>query len=258
MKRFIVAAILCAAVAAPATAQTPAQAPAQAPAATPDATSQTPSVDDLLAKNLQSRGGADKLKSITTRRVSGALSMQGAQMTMTVTNKRPNLMLQEMQMGDRRITTAYDGEHAWSINPMIGDKPQSVQGVQADLLRDQAYFDGPLALAKSRGDTMEVTGKEDVEGTPTWKLAITHEGHVTTINLDAETALERKVSTKLSDNGMEVAIESIVSDYQPTDGMMVPRTVKTTFGGQQQATVTIDKVEFNVPVDDSIFRMPSQ
>jgi outer membrane lipoprotein-sorting protein len=216
---------------------------------------QTPSVDDLLAKNLASRGGAEKLKNINTRKVTGTISAQGMQMAMTVTSKRPNSMLQEMRIGDRRIVTAFDGEQAWTINPMMGETPQAVHGVQESLLRDQSYFDGPLELARSRGDKMEVLGKEDVDGTPTWKLAITHEGRQTTINLDADTALERKVSTAVSDGGVETAIESLISDYQPADGIMVPRKVTTRIGGQQQATVAIESVEFNVPVDDSIFKM---
>jgi outer membrane lipoprotein-sorting protein len=224
--------------------------------ATP-AAAQTPTVDELLAKNLASRGGAEKLKSIDTRKVVGTITAQGMQMAMTVTSKRPNSMLQEMRIGDRRIVTAFDGEHAWTINPMMGDTPQEVHGIQESLLRDQSYFDGPLELARSRGDKMEVLGKEDVEGASTWKLAITHESRQTTIYLDADTALERKVSTAVSDGGVETAIESLISDYQPAEGIMVPRKVTTSIGGQQQATVAIESVAFNVPVDDSIFKMPS-
>ena len=38
---------------------------------------------------------------------------------------------------------------------------------------------------------------------------------------------------------------------------MVPRKVQTLVGGQTQATVTIDNVEFNVPIEDAQFKMPS-
>ena len=146
------------------------------------ALAQTPTVDDLLAKNLASRGGAEKLKAISTRKVTGKVTVQvqmppGAQqqpqappapqtleMPMQVLAKRPNLMLQEMRMQDRRVVTAFDGQQAWAINPMIGTSAQLLQGVQADLIRDQAQFDGPLAYARQRGDKMEVLGKEDIDG----------------------------------------------------------------------------------------------
>ena len=59
---------------------------------------QTPSVDELLAKNTAARGGADKLKAVSTRKVEGTVAVQGMEMPMQVLAKRPNLMLQEMQM----------------------------------------------------------------------------------------------------------------------------------------------------------------
>jgi outer membrane lipoprotein-sorting protein len=237
------------------------------------ALAQTPTVEDLLAKNLESRGGAEKLRAITTRRVAGTVTVQvqmppGApqsaepapqtlQMPMQVLAKRPNLMLQEMKMQDRRVVTAYDGQQAWAINPMIGPSAQLLQGVQADLIRDQAQFDGPLAYAKQRGDKMEVLGKEAIDGSPAWKLAITHGDKITTVYLDEKTALERKVSASVNQGGTQLLVESLISDYQPVDGIMVPRKVQTLVGGQTQATVSIEKIEFNVPIEDTEFKMPA-
>jgi outer membrane lipoprotein-sorting protein len=238
------------------------------------ALAQTPTVDELLARNLASRGGAEKLKAISTRKVTGKVTVQvqmppaaqqqqappapqAVEMPMSVLAKRPNLMLQEMRMQDRRVVTAFDGQQAWAINPMIGNSAQLLQGVQADLIRDQAQFDGPLAYARQRGDKMEVLGKEDVEGVSSWKLAITHEDKTTTVYLDEKTGLERKVSASVNQGGTQLLVESLISDYQPVDGIMVPRKVQTLVGGKTQATVTIDSVEFNVPIDDAQFKMPA-
>ena len=218
---------------------------------------QTPTVDELLAKNVESRGGAEKLRAVNTRTVTGKVTAQGMDIAMTVYSKRPNLMLQEMQIGDKRMVTAFDGEQAWGINPMMGgDAPQALTGLQADLLRDQAGFDGPLALARQRGDKMEVTGKEDVEGVSAWKLVITHGDRQTSVFLDEKTGLERKVSSTVSEGGQQLVIESVISDYQPTDGIQVPRKVRTLVGGQAQATVAIESVVFNAPIDDAKFKMP--
>jgi len=233
---------------------------------------QTPTIDDLIARNVASRGGAEKLKSINTRKVSGTVTVQvqmpgGTQpegqatpqtieMPMQVLAKRPNMMLQEMQMQGQRVVTAYDGEQAWALNPMMGPNPQLLQGVPAELIRDQAQFDGPLAYAKQRGDKMEVQGKDQIEGASTWKVAITHEGKVTTVYLDEQTALERKLSASVNQGGAALNVESIISDYRPVEGIMVPHKVQTLVGGRQQATVTIEKVEFNTPLDDAQFKMP--
>ena len=217
---------------------------------------QTPTVDELIAKNLEARGGEARLKAINTRKVSGTITLQGMDAKMEVLAKRPNLMLQEMTAGEQRFVTAFDGRQAWALNPMLGATPQRVEGPQAEALRDQAQFDGLLLGAHQRGETIEVAGKEIVEGTPTWKLAIKRENRATNVFLDEKTGLERKVSATITGDAGEILIESVISDYQPVDGAMVPRRVETRVGGQLQATVRIESVEFNVPVDDNRFEMP--
>jgi outer membrane lipoprotein-sorting protein len=39
---------------------------------------------------------------------------------------------------------------------------------------------------------------------------------------------------------------------------MVPFTTRQLQNGNVVATVTLDSVEFNVPVDDSVFKMPAK
>ena len=135
------------------------------------------------------------------------------------------------------------------------DTPQPVEGPPADALKQQAQFDGLLLSAHHRGDAIEVVGSEIVEGTPTWKLAIKGADRVTHVFLDQKTGLERKVSATIAGDAGEVLVESVISDYEPVNGLLVPRKVETRVGGQQQATVRIETVEFNVPIDDSRFQM---
>ena len=225
------------------------------------AVAQTPTVDQLIAKNVEARGGDERLKAIQTRRVTGTIKLQGVGGTdakMQVINKRPNLMLQEMRAGEQRFVTAFDGQQAWALNPMLGDTPQLVDGPQADALRDQAQFDGPLLGAHRRGDPIEVAGKDVVDGVGVWKLVLKRDNRVVNVFLDENTGLERKVSATISGDAGTVLIESVISDYQPIDGMMVPRRVETRVGGQLQATVTIESVEFNAPIEDGQFKMPSE
>jgi hypothetical protein len=61
----------------------------------------------------------------------------------------------------------------------------------------------------------------------------------------------------ISENGMQLQIESLISDYKPVEGIMVPHKVQTMVGGQTQATVTIESVAFNIPLEDARFAMPA-
>jgi hypothetical protein len=40
------------------------------------------------------------------------------------------------------------------------------------------------------------------------------------------------------------------------DGLLVPFSIRQTANGALVAQLTIDKVEFNVPIDDALFSIP--
>jgi len=222
------------------------------------AAAQTPTADELVAKYLAARGGQDKIKAVNTARIAGNLSTQGMDMTLSVTTKRPNKMRQEVAMQGQKMIQAFDGVTVWGINPMTGDTaPKVLEGAQADLIRTQSLFDGPLVGYKDRGDTLEVVGPATVEGAKAWNLKLTRkDGKSMNILLDAETGLERQWTTTMDQGGMTLEIQTLMGDYQVTDGLQVARSMKTMMGGQQLATLSFTSVEFNVPVDDAEFTMP--
>lgn len=222
------------------------------------AEAQTPSADELVAKNLAARGGEDKLKALSSARLVGNLSVQGMDMPITILTKRPNKMKQEMTMQGQKIIQAFDGTTVWAVNPMMGSAvPRVVEGGPADAVKAQSIFDGPLLGYKDRGDTLEVVGPADVEGSKTWDLKLSRkDGKAMHIFLDAETGLEKRWTATMDQNGLTMEIETNMSDYQATDGVKVARSLRTMMGGQQMAAVTFTSVEFNVPVEDSEFAMP--
>ncbi len=83
---------------------------AQAPAAA------QPTVDDIVAKNLKAKGGAERLKSMQTMQMSGKATLQGMDVSMKIFSKRPNMTRQEVKLQDKTVVSAYDGSTAWWIN----------------------------------------------------------------------------------------------------------------------------------------------
>jgi hypothetical protein len=47
-----------------------------------------------------------------------------------------------------------------------------------------------------------------------------------------------------------------MSDYRDVEGIKIPFSIRTLANGIQQGQIVVDKVEFNVKIDDAIFRMP--
>ena len=215
-------------------------------------------VDEIVAKNFKAKGG-DKWKSTQTMRLTGRVSIQGMELPMTIVSKRPNLMRQDMTVQGVAIVQAYDGTTAWTINPMMGsDQASEVPGPVADSLREQADFDGPLVDYKTKGHTVELVGTEDLNGKKVHHLKLTKkDGKATHFYLDADTGVELKVVSE-ADLGMgPMKIETEMSNYQTVDGILVPMTIRQNTP-QGPVTITVEKVEFNVNVDDKVFRMPGK
>jgi outer membrane lipoprotein-sorting protein len=225
------------------------------------ARAQTPTVEEIVAKNLSARGGEDKLRAVTTMKMVGTINVQGMDVPITVMTKRPNLLFQEMTMKGQRMVSAFDGDKVWAINPMLGSGPRELSGTQADMIRDQATFDGPLVSYKDRGDALEMVGSADVGGAKAWKLKLTRKagGRTMFIYIDAETGLEKQWSTTVEQSGMNIDVDTIMLDYQPTpEGILVARTMRTLVGGQQQGLLKVASVEYNTPIEDDAFKMPAK
>ena len=222
---------------------------------------QTPTVDEIVAKNLAARGGLDKLRSVQTMKMTGTINVQGMDMPLTVMTKRPNLLFQEMTMQGQRMVSAFDGAKVWAINPMLGPGPRELTGQQADMIRDQASFDGPLVNYKDRGDTLEMAGSADLGGAKAWKLKLTRKigGRSMFIYVDADTGLEKQWSATVDQSGMTIDVDTVMLDYQPTpEGVLVARSMRTLVGGQQQGLLKVLTVEYNVPIEDAAFQMPAK
>jgi outer membrane lipoprotein-sorting protein len=220
-------------------------------------TVQTMPIDEIVAKHLATKGGAEKWKTIQTQKMTGVAISQGFQLALTVFAKRPNKARQELtvEVPGRPVMTIvnlFDGTKAWTINPMSGDStPQSMPDAETAIAKAQSDFEGVLVDYKTKGYTVVEVDQARVAGRPTHHLKVTRTDlppqH---IYLDPETFVEVRVTTE-----GPTASETDLSDYKEIEGIMVPHTLKISQNGVLQAELRISKVEFNVPLDDSLFKI---
>jgi outer membrane lipoprotein-sorting protein len=216
-------------------------------------------VDEIVAKNYASKGGLEKWKSIQTQKMTGVASAQGFELGMVIYGKRPNMGRQDLTIeipGQPPVTmiNIFDGVKAWMINPMSGsDAPAEMSGAEADTVREQSDFDGSLVDYKAKGHTIELVGTVALGTKKVHHLKVTRKGQpVQHYYLDTETGYEVKVTTEA---GAGPAVESELSEYRTIDGVQVPHLIRVLQGGQVQAELRITKVEFNVPLDDALFKI---
>lgn len=217
-------------------------------------------VDDIIAKNFAAHGGLDKLKSLQSLRVTGGVEMGPMQAGFTQVFKRPLKTRADISVQGMSMVQAYDGQTGWQIVPFTGKKdPELMTADELKQIQEEADFDGPLMDYKKKGNTVELIGKEKVEGTDAYHLKVTlKNGDVRNFYMDADSFLTIKEVSKTIMRGTEVELETSLGDYKQVEGLMFPFSIEQrAVGGQGSQKITFTKVEVNVPVDDSIFKMPA-
>jgi len=187
--------------------------------------------------------------------------MQGMELPMTVYAKRPNSTRQEVAFQDQKIVQAFDGTMAWGINPMMGPGPQAAPPAIAEMVSARADFDGALINYKAKGTVIELVGKEKLDGRDVYHLKVTGKGNnVQQYYLDAETGLEAKTTAEVDmmGTGQKQMLEVVMSNYQKVEGISLPHTVAQTIDGKPMLQMTLDKIELNPTLDETLFKMPKQ
>ncbi|MEO6970206.1 MAG: hypothetical protein ABI217_04860 [Chthoniobacterales bacterium] len=221
----------------------------------------TPTVDELVAKNIEAKGGAAALEAIKTIRFEGRLLVNQGQIELkyTETKKRPGKVRVDVVLQGLTAVQAYDGASGWKISPFQGRKdPEKMSTDEAKSLVEEAQIGGPLENWKAQGKTVTYLGTEDVEGTAAHKLKVMRKnGDISYVYLDPDYFLEIRVIDQRTEQGALVEIETDLGDYEKVDGVYFPFSLESgSKGSTDKQKTIIEKGEANIPVDDAIFEFP--
>jgi len=221
-----------------------------------------PTVDELVSKNIEARGGADALHALQSLRLTGKMLVQQGQIQLAYlqTKKRPDEVRTESSLQGMTQIEAYDGKEGWKVSPFFGRKdPERMSADDVKTLMEDAEIDGPLVDWKTKGSKVEYLGTEDVEGTFAHKLKVVRKnGNVNFVYLDPDHFLEIRVLTQRMRHGAQEEVETDLGDYEKAAGVFVPTSVESgRKGAPDKERIIIDKVEANVPVDEAVFHFPA-
>ncbi len=222
------------------------------------------SVDEIIDNHFKAMGGKDKFANLKSIKMTGNLDI-GPDMKapFTIYLKDGNKFLFTMELQGMKMMQALTVDSGWFIQPWGGKTdPERMSPDQIKDGKDQAeqMLGGPLLDYKKKGNTVEYLGKEDMEGTDTYKLKVTKKsGDVSYIFLDATTYFQLKETSKHKFQDKEVEGASIHSNYKSVDGLMFPFTMeeRSSADASQGQAMNVDKIEVNIPIDESMFKMPA-
>jgi len=217
-------------------------------------------VDDVIAKNIQTRGGLEKLHTVQSVRLTAKFSQGSFLAAYVQENKRANKVREELIIQGMAQVQAYDGKSGWQINPFGGRKdPELMSEDDTKSLVVDADIEGPLVDYKQKGHKAELVGHDSVEGTDCFKIKLTMKnGDIRYYYLDADSYLELKFETQSTIRGAVQYNDTFLGDYEEVGGIYFPFSIETAeVGTENRQSFTVEKVELNVPLEDAKFSMPA-
>jgi hypothetical protein len=228
---------------------------------------QAQTADEIVEKHLAAVGGRAALSKLTSQVATGtvAISAQGADIggSIEISKKAPNksrtlmkLDLSALGGSEMIVDQRCDGKTAFASNNLQGDR--EITGSQLQNMLN-ASFPSPLLAYREAGGKVELQGQDKAGGRPAFVLLYTPKaGPVSKLFIDAETFLVARTVTTLDVPAAGGVVEQTtdVGDYRVVDGVKTAFSVTVT-GAAQTVSITLSKVEFNMPIDDAVFSRPA-
>ena len=254
------------------------------------------SAAEVVARNIQARGGLSAWRAVQTMSMEGKMGAGGnrrgvlpgtlppdqaqqlpqraaeeAQLPFTMELERPRKVRIELQFNGKEAIQVYDGVNGWMIRPYLNRlDTEAFSEDQLKAASRQADLDGYLVDYATKGTKIDLEGMEKVEDRDTYRLKLTlKDGQTVHIWIDAETFLETKMDGQPRRlDGKLHPVEVYLRDYRLISGLLIPFVLETKIlpvgaPGQHVRTsdvpvekINIEKVVINPKLDASHFSKP--
>ena len=222
-------------------------------------TAMAQTVDDVVRRYLEARGGIANLRSVQSLRLTGLMDLPGVSAPFVLELARPGRMRTEFTVEGQKGVRAWDGRTAWEQLPLPGERPRPMSPEDAAEARAQADVDfSPLVDAAAKGYTIELIGRDRLPGGDTWKLVVRgNDIPPRTLHLDAKTHLVVQTVDRRDVDGRQVEFVTEVGDYRTVNGLVFPHRIDVgPKGSPERQRLVIQRIEINPPLDAARFAMP--
>ena len=219
------------------------------------------SVDDIIKKNIEARGGTEAWEKIKTIKMTGTYVNFSNPEDFVIYRQRPDLYRFDTTRLHLFTIHAFDGKSAWWVNPLMGEefsKPAPIptnENLAKVTLRER-FFEPIFWNYQTKGNQVENLGKESIDGEEVYKLKITLQDKTEEYwYLSTSSFLELSMSGITYDFGVQNNLEVFFSDYRKVDSIILPFLVESEYGIRYRS-LEVKAVEINGSMDPSVFKMP--
>ncbi len=224
--------------------------------------------EEIVDTFIENIGGQDAWSKVENMKFIGIGRQQGVDYPFTAYYMKDGRYVIEIDLqGTPFIVEAFDGENAWSMNFQT-QKAEAADSEASKNVKSEAKDEmmSPFLNYKDKGYKVELVGTETWDGTDTFKIKLTKQPEVVDgieeENIDmfyfsvddyVPLAMEDKVTSGPAKGAMMV---TEFTDYQEKDGLYMPFTQIEKFDGNAILEIIIKTFEYNVEIDETVFKMP--
>jgi len=223
--------------------------------------------DEIINNYFENTGGIDNWKAIKGVKMTAKVNQQGMEIPLEIVQLSDGRQMTAINFQGKEIKQGvFDGETLWSTNFMTMKAEKSDAEATANFKLNTNDFPDSFMDYKEKGYTVELLGKETMDGAETFKIKLIkepvtvdgkEEEDVSFYFFDTENFVPIAVQSEIkSGQGKGMVQEITMSDYQEVEGVYFPFSMTQGVKGQPGSPLTIESIELNPTVDDAAFAFP--
>ena len=233
------------------------------------ATLQAQTADEIINNYFENTGGVDAWRAVEGMRMKAKVNQGGMEIPLEIVRLKDGRQMTSITFQGLELKQGvFDGEVLWGTNMMTQKAEKSDAEATEMMKKEMNDFPDPFLDYQDKGYTVELMGKEDFNGTETFKIKLVKEP----VTVDGEEVQNVSYYFFETENFVPIAIHSEIkqgqakgmmseitfSDYQEVEGLYMPFTMSQGVKGQGGQPVTMDSIELNPEVSDSDFAFPAE
>ncbi|MAO09765.1 MAG: outer membrane lipoprotein-sorting protein [Flavobacteriaceae bacterium] len=219
--------------------------------------------DEIIDNYFENTGGKDAWGNLEGIKISGSVNAQGMEIPVDVIQTKDGKQLVTINFQGQEIKQmAFDGETLWTTN-MMTMQPEKSDAEMNENMKQQAKkdFPSPFFNYAEKGYSLELMGKETIEGTETHKVKLTKEPmmvdgkevpNVTYYFFETENFVPIATQSEVQQGPMKgQTMTNSMSDYQEVDGLYFPFDM-----GISGQNLKVKEITLNPEISEGMFAFP--
>ena len=222
--------------------------------------------DEIIDNYFENTGGIDTWNALNSMKSMATINQEGMEFPLTIINMKDGRQMLQFEVQGKVLTQAFDGDVSWSTNFMTMEAEKSDAESTENMKRESLDFPDPFLNYKDKGYSIELLGKETVEGVECFKIKLTKKpqlvdgldvDNISYFFFDTENFVPIVIESEIKSGEMKGKISrGTFSDYDEVEGLYFPFSVTEGIKDMGAQTINFTSFELNPEIDDAIFEFP--